>query len=196
MGIALPAIDRPFRLTADPALSRDEFWRISADHPNLRMELAASGDVIVMSPTHGGTSRRNSQINRVLGNWAEADGRGSVLDSNAGCELPDGSILSPDAAWISLQRWVSPPPEADAPVPCPDFVIELRSSSDRLPPLREKMQTWIANGCELAWLVDPVRETVEVYRPGREPEVQEGQSAVHGEGPVAGFVLQLAKIWR
>ena len=196
MGIALPTLDRPLRLSADPALSREEFWRLSADYPNMRMERAASGEVIVMSPTHGGTSQRNAAIIRVLGNWAEADGRGIVLDSNAGCELSDGSILSPDAAWISLERWTPPPPDKDAPVPCPDFVIELRSSSDRLKPLHEKMEAWIANGCELAWLVDPLRKAVEIYRPHQEPEIQENPSATFGEGPVAGLVLKLAGMWR
>ncbi len=95
-----------------------------------------------------------------------------------------------------LQRWTPPRHgEEDAPVPCPEFVIELRSSSDRLTPLREKMETWIANGAELAWLVDPQRKAVEIFRPECAPEVQEGHSAVYGEGPVAGFVLELGRIW-
>ena len=80
-------------------------------------------------------------------------------------------------------------------MPCPDFVIEVRSGSDGLKPAQEKMQGWIANGAKLAWLVDPLRKAVEVYRPGREPEVLEGASAVEGEGPVAGFVLELGKVW-
>jgi Uma2 family endonuclease len=78
---------------------------------------------------------------------------------------------------------------------CPEFVIELRSPSDRLEPLQEKMRDWVANGCELAWLIDPARKAVEIYRPGRETEVLEGGSAVEGEGPVAGFVLELGRIW-
>lgn len=78
---------------------------------------------------------------------------------------------------------------------CPEFVIELRSPSDRLATLQEKMQAWIANGAELAWLIDPQRKAVEIYRPGRAPEVQEGYTAVYGEGPVGGFVLELARIW-
>lgn len=78
---------------------------------------------------------------------------------------------------------------------CPDFVIELRSASDRLQSGRAKMQSWIANGCQLAWLVDPERKVVEVYRLGRKPEILEGVSAVYGEGPVGGFVLELARIW-
>lgn len=195
MNIALNQVEMPIRLVPAEPLSIDEFWRISGDNPELRMERAANGELIIMTPTHGGTSFRNSYIIRMLGNWADEDGRGSALESNVGCELPDGSILSPDAAWISHARWVPPAPDSDAPVPCPEFVIELRSSSDRLNPLREKMQTWIANGCELGWLIDPQRKTVEVYRPGCAPEVQEGHTAAYGDGPVGGFVLELARIW-
>jgi len=196
MGLALPNLDRPFRISADPGMSREEFWRFAAENPSLRMELASNGELLIMSPTHGGTSSRNSYINRVLGNWADEDNRGTVLDSNGACELRDGSVFCADAAWVSRARWVPPlPNETDVAVPCPEFVIELRSSSDRLKPLREKMAVWIANGAELAWLVDPSRKAVEIYRPGREPKVLEGRSAVEGEGPVVGFVLELGRIW-
>ena len=81
-----------------------------------------------------------------------------------------------------------------API-CPEFVIELRSPSDSLSELQAKMRLWVANGAEVAWLVDPARKTVEVYRPGREVEVVEGGSVVEGDGPVAGFVLELGRVW-
>jgi len=106
-------------------------------------------------------------------------------------------MRSPDAAWIAWPRWnalTKEEQERFAPI-CPEFVIELRSSSDSLGELQAKMGLWIANGAELAWLIDPSRKTVEIYRPGREVEVFEGGSAVEGEGPVAGFVLELGKIW-
>ena len=195
MSFALAGINPPMRISFDEPMSVEEFWHFSGENPDLRLERAAGGELIIMTPTLGGASFRNSYIIRVLGNWADADGRGSVLESNAGCELPDGSVLCPDAAWISYLRWTPPPPEADVAVPCPEFVIELRSSTDRLKPLREKMRAWIVNGAELAWLVDPTRKAVEIYRPGQQPEIQEGQSAASGEGPVAGFVLDLARIW-
>jgi len=81
-----------------------------------------------------------------------------------------------------------------API-CPDFIIELRSPTDSLPELQAKMRIWIANGAQLAWLIDPTRRAVEIYRPGRGPELVESASCVEGEGPVAGFVLDLARIW-
>jgi Uma2 family endonuclease len=195
MQIALEQCESPVRIVPWEPLSLDAFWQFSADNPDLRIELEPNGDLIVMTPAFGAASFLGSYINRVLGNWAEEDGRGFTVDSSVGCQLPDGSVRSPDAAWIRSARWTPPAIEDDVPVPCPDFVIELRSKADRLPPLQAKMRTWIANGCELAWLIDPRRKTVEIYRPGREPEVLEGGSAVEDEGPVAGFVLELAKIW-
>ncbi len=197
MSVAFAGINPPMRISLDEPMSVEEFWRFSSENPELRLERAANGELIVMTPTLGGASFRNSYIIRVLGNWAEVDGRGSVLESNAGCELADGSVLCPDAAWVSHSRWVPPPADGpDTVVPCPEFVIELRSSSDRLKPLREKMQAWLANGAELAWLVDPSRKTVEIYRSGRPMEEQVGQSAVYADAPVGGFVLDLGKVWR
>jgi len=195
MNISLEQIESPVRIVPAEPMSREQFWQFTAEHRDIRCELEPNGDLIVMTPTLGGASFFTSYINRVLGNWAEEDKRGFVIDSNGGCQLPDGSVKIPDAAWILSSRWMPPRIEDDAPVPCPDFVIELRSKTDRLPPLQAKMKAWIANGCELAWLIDPRRKTVEIYRPGVAMEPQEGHSAVYGEGPVAGFVLELGKIW-
>ena len=196
MSFALAEISPPLRILQDEPLSPEEFWRISAANPNLRMELAANGELIIMTPTTGRSGPRNAEIIRQLGNWAVEDARGTLLESNSGCNLPDGSILCPDTGWVSFSRWTPPAAEDDdVPLPCPEFVIELRSNSDRLKPLRDKMQMWMANGCELAWLIDPARKAVEIYRPGQPPEIQEGQSAVYGEGKVAGFVLEVSRIW-
>jgi len=196
MSVALEGINPPLRIVPEQPMSRDEFWRFSAENPGLRMERAANGELIVMTPTFGRSGPRNAEIIRQLGNWAVEDARGTVLESNSGCDLPDGSTLCPDTGWVSFARWTPPASEDDdAAIPCPEFVIELRSKSDRLNPLREKMQVWLANGCELGWLVDPSRKAVEIYRPGREPEVLEGGSAVEGEGPVGGYVLELGKAW-
>ena len=196
MSVALEGINPPLRIVPDEPMSRDEFWRVSAENPDLRMERAANGELIVMTPTFGRSGPRNAEIIRQLGNWAVEDGRGTLLESNSGCDLPDGSILCPDTGWVSFSRWNPPAFEdADTAIPCPEFVIELRSNSDRLKSLREKMQVWMANGCELAWLIDPSRKAVEIYRTGEQPEIQEGHTAAYGEGPVGGFVLELGKVW-
>jgi Uma2 family endonuclease len=196
MSVAFAGIDPPMRISLDQPMSIENFWRFSAENPDLRMERAANGELIVMTPTFGRSGPRNAEIIRQLGNWAVEDAGGTSLESNTGCNLPDSSVLCPDTGWVSFSRWMPPASEdADSPIPCPEFVIELRSNTDRLKPLREKMEAWIANGAELAWLIDPSRKAVEIYRPGREPEVLEGGSAVEGEGPVAGFVLELGRIW-
>ena len=143
MGIALPSLDRPLRISADPALSLDEFWRFSEDSPNLRMERCASGEIVVTSPTQRRSGFRNLQITRALGNWAESDGRGYGFDSSTGFTLPDGSVMSPDASWIEGSKWTPDAEDSYAATLAPDFVIELRSSSDNLFALREKMRLWM-----------------------------------------------------
>ncbi len=195
MSVAIAGINPPMRISPDEPMSVEGFWRFSAENPDLRLEREPNGDVVLMSPTLGGAGVRSSMVFGRLFIWAEQDGSGYALDSSTGCLLPDGSVRSADAAWIAKARWTPPAIEDDAPVPCPDFVIEFRSKSDRLAPLQDKMRAWIKNGVPLGWLIDARRKTVEIYRSGREPEVLEEGSAVEGEGPVAGFVLELGRIW-
>jgi Uma2 family endonuclease len=195
MSFAMTGITPPLRISQPEPMSLDDFWRVALENPDLRIEREPNGDVTLMSPAHGTASVYSSYVFGKLFMWAEVEGRGYALDSSAGCQLPDGSVRSPDASWISASRWTPKPITDDAPVPCPDFVIEVRSGSDRLKPAQEKMQAWIANGVQLAWLIDPIRRIVEIHRPGQQPEIQEGQSASYGEGPVRGFVLELGRIW-
>jgi Uma2 family endonuclease len=139
----------------------------------------------------------NVRIGRLLDEWAEADGRGIVTDSNGGYTLPDGSMLAPDAAWVSNERWqaLSDEDQARFALICPDFVIELRPPSDKLPDLHAKMEQWIANGAEVAWLIDPIEKSVTIYRPGDQPEHLPHPTSVQGTGPIAGFELLLSRIW-
>ena len=196
MQFVLDQLGSPLRITPPEPLSVEAFWQVSAENPDLRLERQSNGDLIVTTPTTRRTSFRNEYISRSLGNWAEQDGCGYTFDSNAGYLLPDGSILSPDASWISRGRWKEDDDEYTT-VLAPDFVIELRSKSDRLRPLQQKMQNWVDNGVQLAWLIDPERKTVEIYRPNQpQPEVQEGHTAVYGEAPVGGFILELSRIWQ
>ncbi len=195
MGIALAGIDPPMRISLDRPLSVDEFWCFSAENPNVRMERHANGEISIMTPTQRVTGFRGLRIGRELSTWAEQDGQGYEFDSSTGFTLPDGSVLSPDASWIHRSKWNPQMEDEYSRQLAPDFVIELRSKSDSLSVAREKMGLWLANGVQLAWLIDPSRKAVEIYRPGQQPEIQEGQSAVYGEGPVAGFVLELGRIW-
>lgn len=187
----LPAI-----LTAPP-MTDEEFAAFCSEHPDLFFETTATGDLIVMPPNYTLTGIRSGEILGQLRDWARLNGSGVVSDSSTGFVLPNGARRSPDAAWTSRGRIAALDP---AQVErywhlAPDFVIELRSHSDRLPVLQAKMREWIENGAALAWLVDPERRAVEIYRPTHEPEVLENASSVHGEGPVAGFTLDLQRVW-
>jgi len=149
-----------------------------------------------MTPASSGSGRRNQLLSQRLGVWAEADGRGLTFDSSTGFTLPDGAIRSPDASWVARDRWdalTSEEQEGFAPL-CPDFVAELRSASDRLRDLREKMAEYIGQGARLGWLIDPGRHVVEVYRPGRDPETMADPVTLPGEDVLPGFVLDLKDI--
>jgi Uma2 family endonuclease len=179
------------------SMTDEAFAELCASHPDLNFELSALGELIIMPPTYTLTGARNNQISRQLGNWAWEDKRGVAFDSSTGWLLPNTARRSPDAAWVYKHRIKDLDAAAYSrywPV-CPDFVIELRSQSDRSRAVREKMQEWLANGAQLGWLIDPETRTVEIYRPGFETETREGASSVEGEGPVAGFLLDLLPVW-
>jgi Uma2 family endonuclease len=198
MELAIDQLGLPLRISPPQPVSEEDLLRFSCENELLRIEQDANGDLLIMSPTGTDGSFQNADIVIELGMWARRDGRGRVTDSNGGYRLPDGSVRAPDAAWTSWQRLNTVPRERTrgfAPV-CPEFVIELRSPTDKLSDLQAKMRLWIANGAELGWLIDPERRAVEIYRPGCEPETLPGGSAVEGEGPVAGFVLDLGRIWQ
>lgn len=187
----LPAI-----LTAPP-MTDEEFAAFCSEHPDLFFETTATGDLIVMPPNYTLTGIRNGEILGQLRDWARRSESGVVSDSSTGFVLPNAARRSPDAAWTSRARIAALDP---AQVErywhlAPDFVIELRSHSDRLPVLQAKMREWIENGAALAWLIDPERRAVEIYRAAQAPEVLENASGIQGEGPVTGFTLNLQRVW-
>jgi len=195
MAFQIDEIHLPATLTAGP-MTDEAFAALCAEHPDLNLELSAKGELIIMPPTFTLTGFRNNEISRQLGNWALHDQRGRASGSSTGWKLPNGARRSPDAAWILKSRIKNLDPASLSgfwPV-CPDFVIELRSESDRIRVLREKMTEWIANGAQLGWLIDPEAKTVEIYRPWAEPETRAGMASLSGEGPVEGFVLDLARV--
>ena len=197
MNLELPEIDQPVRLRFDRPMTDDELMQFCANNDPLRIERDSNGELIVMTPSGSEGGGVDTDVTLELGIWARRDGRGKVFGASAGFTLPDGSVRAADSHWVSWGKWNALSREDQkrfAPI-CPEFVIEVRSEKDRLKPLQEKMQMWLANGAEVAWLIDPSRKAVEIYRPGRESEVLEGGSAVEGDGPVAGFVLELARIW-
>jgi Uma2 family endonuclease len=153
----------------------------------------------VNPPTGGESSQRNSSLTGKLDFWGEEnENLGVTFDSSGGFILPNGATRSPDASWVRRERWEALTPEQrQGFVPlCPDFVVELRSASDSLSKLQEKMQEYMANGARLGWLIDPQNQRVEIYRPGREVEVLEQPMELSGEEVLPGFVLNLRRIWR
>lgn len=177
-------------------VTREEFSAIAAANPDLQLERGVNGELIVNPPTGGESGRRNLKIGRYLDEWSDHYG-GVSFDSSTGFHLPNGSTRAPDASWVRQDRWDSlTPEEKEGFVPlCPDFVVELRSPSDNLSPLQEKMREYIENGARLGWLIDPQNQRVEVYRGGGNWEVLEQPEMLSGEDILSGFVLPLTRIW-
>lgn len=197
MGFLIDYSFLPARLTAAP-MSDEEFAAFCSEHQDFRFEITAEGELLVMALADANTSVRNARIHRYVGDWSEQDRKGCAFDSSAGFVLPNGALLAADAAWIAFERIdaIDPANQNTFLRLCPDFVIELKAASERLTVLREKMNEWIGNGAQLGWLIDPTTRSVEIYRPGRAPEILVDPPSVAGEGPVAGFVLTLGqRLW-
>ncbi|MBD2077819.1 Uma2 family endonuclease [Phormidium sp. FACHB-592] len=184
-------------LPAIAPMTPAQFYEFCLANRDLRIERTASGDVIIMPPAFADTGNRNFNIAAQLWNWTEQDGTGIGFDSSAGFTLPNGATRSPDASWIKLERWqtlTEAQKASFAPI-CPNFVIELRSSSDTLTSLQDKMKEYIANGTVLGFLIDRKNRTVHLYRPQQEPTILHNPETVSGDPELSGFVLQMAKIW-
>ena len=196
MAFAIDQEHLPAVLTSHP-MTDDEFAALCSEHPDLFFEMTAEGELIIMAATFSIPGLRNAEIGAQLRNWAKRDRRGLVSDSSTGFVLPNGARRSPDAAWMLKSRvqQMNPAEREGFWHLCPDFVIELRSPSDRPRVIREKMQEWIANGAALAWLIEPAERAITIYRPGRDPEKLVEIDSLPGEGPVQGFVLELPDIW-
>jgi Uma2 family endonuclease len=181
----------PATLTA-PGLSEADFLALAEEFPDCFLEYTADGTVLIMPPTDVETGVRVMHVAYRLTDWAEIEKRGIVVGPDVGFFFRDGSRRSPDAAWFDADRWrKSKRPGTRFPRFAPEFLIEVGSPEQRARPLREKMEEYSANGVQLGWLIDPIAHSVEIYRPGCEPEVLDNPTTVSGEGPVAGFVLDL-----
>ncbi|MFQ3616706.1 MAG: Uma2 family endonuclease [Cyanobacteriota bacterium] len=191
-------------LPAQMSLSLEQFHELCRANPDLRIERSATGVVMIMPPTFSDSGNRNFNLSVQLGVWTEQDGTGIGFDSSTGFTLPNGAIRSPDAAWIRLERWNALSAEQKssfAPI-CPDFVVELRSASDRLNTLQDKMQEYMNNGASLGWLIDRPARVVYVYRrvgdslaEQRPVQVLENPETLSGDPELPGFILRLEKIW-
>jgi len=194
-----PAENAPLVLQMSPVIEMtdDQFFEFCQLNRDLRIERTPKGELIIMSPAGSETGNRNFDLIVQLGIWTRQDGTGIGFDSSTGFTLPNGGTRSPDAAWIKLERWNAIPPEQQvkfAPI-CPDFVVELRSPSDNLQPLKDKLQEYIDNGTSLGLLIDRKNRKVYIYRPQQEVECLDNPSTLSGDPLLPGFVLDLSKIW-
>ncbi len=172
-------------------VNRQEFEQLCQDNPDLRLELTAIGELIVMAPAGYESSEKNLDLATDVNIWNRQTKLGRAVDSSGGFTLPSGAVRSPDVTWIETSKLANVPPGVKFPQVIPDFVIELRSETDRLPKLREKMEEYLAAGVRLGWLIDPQTNQVEIYRLGRDVEVIDAPVSLSGEDVLCGFVLDL-----
>lgn len=175
----------------------EQFETLVQENRDLRLEMTASGELIVMPPTGGETGNRNFELAGHLWLWNQQTGLGKAFDSSTGFVLPNGAKRSPDMSWIPLERWQSlSATQRRKFLPlCPDFVVELLSDSDDRQDTQAKMQEYLTNGSRLGWLILPETQEVEIYRPGQAIECLNGAIALSGEDVLPGFVLDLEQIW-
>lgn len=171
-----------------------DFCQLNKD---FRIERKANGEIIIASPTNSENDQRNFELIGQLGIWKKFDGTGIGFGSSGGFTLPNGAVRSPDAAWIKKADWEAIPQDKRkkfAPI-CPEFVVELRSESDSLKVLQDKMQEYIDNGTKLGWLIDRKERKVYIYRLDNQVEELDNPSTLSGEDILSGFVLDLSSIW-
>ncbi len=182
--------------SADLALSEADFYRLCQANRDLRLELTAKGQLILMPPTGWETGNRNFDLAYQFGSWVKQNGTGLGFDSSTGFRLPDGAIRSPDVAWVLKSRIeaINPDPSKFLPL-CPDFVIELRSANDSLSDLQTKMQDYLHNGLRLGWLIDPQNQTIEIYQPDQPTKTQPLSGTLSGDPILPSFQLNLSKIF-
>lgn len=178
-------------------MTDDRFFDLCQQYPDFRFERNAQGDLIVMPPTGGDTGNSNFEITTEFGIWNRQTKLGVGFDSSTGFKLPNGAARSPDVAWITRERWDALTPEQQRKFPpiCPDFVLELMSSSDNLAVAQAKMQEFQENGVKLGWLIQRQTKRVEIYRSGQPKEVLIAPPTLSGENILPGFVLEMSRIW-
>jgi Uma2 family endonuclease len=179
------------------AMNDDQFFEFCQRNPEVRIERTSQGDLIFMTPAAGESSSGNFELAALFAPWVRQNGEGRAFDSSGGFILPNTAVRSPDIAWVRKERLKQLRPgtwKKFIPL-APDFVMELKSRSDRLSDLRRKMEDYIDNGVRLGWLFDPVRKEVHVYRPDKKPEVLSNPRSISGDPVLPGFTLDLWELW-
>ncbi|MEN9216155.1 MAG: Uma2 family endonuclease [Gloeomargarita sp. HHBFW_bins_162] len=187
----------PIQIPRTLHCTEEQFIELVKANPDLRWELTAQGEVIVMPPTGSETGNYNIGLGTDIELWNRQQKLGKTFDSSTGFRLPNGAIRSPDVAWIRNERWEQLTPEQRrqfAPI-CPDFVVELISPSDELATVQAKMQEYLENGCRLGWLINPETRTVEIYHPNSPTKIATFDTVLSGEDVLPGFTLDLRTIF-
>jgi Uma2 family endonuclease len=184
-------------LTPFVQLSDDQFYQLCQNHRELKFERTAQGELVIVAPVGGEGGSWEADLIGDLVYWNRRTKLGKVFSSSTCFKLPNGADRSPDAAWVSSERWsqLTAKQQKKFPPLCPDFVIELRSESDALEPLQRKMQEYVDNGLHLGWLVNPQQRQVEVYRANQDKQVLENPTQLSGENVLPGFVFNLNLLW-
>ena len=174
-------------------LTHEQFYKLCMANKDVAMERSAAGELIIMPPVGGESGEREADYITDLNIWNRQTKLGKVFSSSTVFKLPKGGDRSPDAAWVELERWnqLTPDQKKKFPPLCPDFVIELRSESDRLKPLQQKMQEYLASGLKLGWLINPQDQTVEIYRSNQDMVIVNLPTTLSGDDVLPGFVLKI-----
>ena len=185
------------QIQLEAPLSDEAFWAFCRQNETLTIEENPDGTLTIRPPTGGTSGNRNFHINKHLAQWVDATGNGFGFDSSTMFRLPSGAKRMPDAAWVAGDRYRAlSPEERDGIVPlAPDFVVELRSPTDPLDVLKNKMNEHMRTGVRLGWLIDPETETVTVYHEDRAPNTLDRPERVEANSVVEGFTLPMACIW-
>jgi Uma2 family endonuclease len=197
--IALPEVPLPVTIRLARPLSDEELLDFCAANDGLEIESDADGNITLMTPAGPEISRLNQILSGELMLWARQTGRGAVFGPDLGIRFADMTLRAPDVAWLSSERWSTLCQQKGGRpgflTACPEFIAELRSPSDRPSQVEAKMEFWLARGAQLGWLIDPKRKLAMIYRAGREPESLARPAVLEGEGPIAGFRIEMREFW-
>lgn len=195
--VARESMPLVLRLPGTLAMTEEQFCEFCRANGDLRIERTAEGDLWIMPPAGAETSHRNAGLTAVFYTWSRRDSRGLVFDSSGGFTLPNGAVRSPDIAWVARPCWdaLAPQERQRFPPLCPDFVLELRSTSDGRKDLEEKMEEYVANGARLGWLLDPSTRRVDVYHGDGRVDRLDDPASLAGDPVLPGFVLDLRDVW-